>query len=189
MTTLIVLAVVLAVIVGLPLYIIFLYNRLVASRNLVEDGWSGIDVQLKRRANLIPNMVETVKGYAAHEKGVLEEVTQARAGAVNAQGPEQKQGAENMLTAAIGRLFAVAEAYPDLKADANFRNLQDQLVQIEDAIQKARRYYNGAVRRLNTMIEQFPSNLVAGQFRFQRANYFEIEDPHSRAVPAVDFGP
>ena len=94
-----------------------------------------------------------------------------------------------MLTAAIGRLFAVAEAYPDLKADANFRNLQDQLVEIEDAIQKARRYYNGAVRRLNTMIEQFPSNLVAGQFRFQRANYFEIEDPHSRAVPAVDFGP
>ncbi len=158
------------------------------SRNLVEEGWSGIDVQLKRRADLIPNLVETVKGYASHEKGVLEEVTRARAAATSASGLEQKGQAENMLTGALRQLFAVAEAYPDLKADENFRQLQDQLAEVEDEIQKARRYYNGAVRRLNTQCEVFPSNIVASQFRFERAEYFEIEDPHSRELPQVDFG-
>lgn len=187
MTTLAVFVVVLAVVLLIPLYVIYAYNRLVASRNLVEDGWSGIDVQLKRRANLIPNLVKTVKGYAAHERNVLEEVTRARAVAVNAVDLDEKRGAENGLTVALGRLFALAEAYPELKADDNFGAFQTELAEIEDAIQKARRYYNGAVRRLNTMVEQFPSNLVAAQFRFRQAAYFEIEDPHSRAVPTVDF--
>ncbi len=171
----------------LPLYAIILYNGLVRSRNLVEEGWSGIDVQLKRRANLIPNLVEAVKAYAAHESGVLEAVSKARAAAGEASDLSAKTSAENGFTAAIGRLFAVAEAYPDLKADDNFQALQDELSAIEGAIEKARRHYNGAVRRLNTMIEQFPSNLVAKQFRFRRAQYFEIEDPQSRAVPDVSF--
>jgi LemA protein len=184
----IILYVILAVIVLIPLCGIILYNALVRSRNMVEEGWSGIDVQLKRRADLIPNLLETVKGYAAHEKGVFEEVTRARVGAVSAQGPAAAGQAENALTAALGHLFAVAEAYPDLKADDNFRQLQAQLAEIEDAIQKARRYYNGAVRRLNTKVELFPSNVVAQQFRFERGEYFEIEDPSSRAVPKIDFG-
>ena len=184
----IVLYILLAAVVLIPLYVVLLYNRLVGSRNLVEEGWSGIDVQLKRRADLIPNLVETVKGYAAHEKGVLEEVTRARAEATSARGVEATGRAENMLTSALRQLFAVAEAYPQLKADSNFRELQGQLAVVEDDIQKARRYYNGAVRRLNTLVEVFPSNLVANQFRFQRAEYFEIEDPHSREVPKIDFG-
>jgi LemA protein len=178
----------LALAVLIPLAVIVLYNRLVGSRNLVEEGWSGMDVQLKRRADLIPNLVETVKGYAGHEKGVLEAVTQARAAATSASGPGEAGKAENMLTASLRQLFAVAEAYPELKADANFRDLQGQLSEVEDQIQKARRYYNGAVRRLNTQIELFPSNIVAAQFRFQRAEYFEIEDPQSREAPKVSFG-
>ena len=184
----IVLYILLAIVVLVPLWAILIYNRLVRSRNLVEEGWSGIDVQLTRRADLVPNLVETVKGYAAHEKGVLEEVTRARAEATSAKGVEDTQKASNMMTAALRQLFAVAEAYPNLKADANFRELQTQLAEIEDFLQKARRYYNGAVRQLNTMIEQFPSNLIANQFGFIRAQYFEIEDPKSREVPKVDFG-
>jgi LemA protein len=184
----IVLYVILALIVLIPLYGVLIYNRLVGSRNMVEEGWSGVDVQLKRRSDLIPNLVETVKGYAAHEKGVLEEVTKARAGAAAAKGVEEKRNAENALTAVLRQLFAVAEAYPDLKADENFQQLQTQIAELEDEIQKSRRYYNGAVRRLNTMVEQFPSNIVASQFQFERAEYFEIEDPHSRELPKVDFG-
>ena len=184
----IILYIVLAAVVLIPLYAILLYNKLVQSRNMVEEGWSGIDVQLKRRANLIPNLVETVKGYAAHEKGVLEEVTRARAGAASATGVDATRQAENVLTSALRQLFAVAEAYPDLKADENFQQLQSTLAEIEDDIQKSRRYYNGAVRRLNTRVELFPSNIVASQFRFEQADYFEIEDPQSREVPKVDFG-
>jgi LemA protein len=178
----------LALVVLVPLYGIYLYNQLVSSRNMVEEGWSGVDVQLKRRADLIPNLVETVKGYASHEQGVLESVTKARAGAASAKGVEEKQQAENVLTGVLRQLFAVAEAYPELKADENFQQLQDQLSELEDEIQKSRRYYNGGVRQLNTKIELFPSNIVASQFRFQRAEYFEIEDPHSRELPKVDFG-
>ncbi len=181
------LVLVLALLLLLPLTVIYLFNRLVASRNLVEDGWSGIDVQLRRRTNLIPNLVETVKAYAAHERGVFEEVTRARSQAMRASEHEAKQDAENGLTAAIGQFFAVAEAYPDLKADANFREFQAQLVETEDNIEKARRYYNGAVRRLNTQVEQFPSNLVANQFRFRRAKYFEIDDPHERRPPSTEY--
>ena len=183
----VILYVILAAIVLVPLYIIYLYNALVRSRNMVEEGWSGIDVQLKRRADLVPNLVETVKGYAAHEKTVLQEVTAARTAATGARSVEGTRDAANMMTAALRHLFAVAEAYPDLKADANYRELQTQLAETEDMIQKARRYYNGAVRALNTAVEQFPSNLVAGQFRFTRAEYFEIEDPANRDLPTVDF--
>ena len=178
---------VLSALAAVALFAVVLYNRLVRAHNLVEEGWSGIDVQLKRRSNLIPNLVETVKGYARHESKVFEEVTEARTQVGKASGLEETGAAENLLTAAIGRLFAVAEDYPDLKADANFRELQEQLAETEDLIEKARRYYNGAVRHLNTLIEVFPSNLIAKQFRFQRAEYFEIQDPHHRALPEVKF--
>jgi LemA protein len=184
----IILYILLAAVVLIPLYGIILYNKLVTSHNMVEEGWSGIDVQLKRRADLIPSLVETVKGYAAHEKGVLEEVTRARAGAASATSVDAAQKAENVLTSALRHLFAVAEAYPDLKADENFQQLQAMLAEVEDNIQKSRRYYNGAVRQLNTKIELFPSNIIASQFKFVQADYFEIEDPHSREVPKIDFG-
>jgi len=173
---------------GVGIYIVATYNNLVDSRNLAEEGWSGIDVQLKRRANLVPNLVETVKGYAAHERATLEGVTAARRESLDAATTQGQADAENHLTQALGRLFALAEAYPELKADAGFRQLQDQLHEIEGDLEKARRYYNGTVRKLNTLVEQFPSNLVADQFGFQGAAYFEIEDPSERAVPAVDFG-
>jgi len=184
----IILYLVLAAVVLVPLYGIYLYNRLVGSRNLVEEGWSGIDVQLKRRANLVPNLIETVKGYAAHEKGVLEELTRARAAATSAGSVAEAGQATGALSTALRHVFALAEAYPELQADDNFRQLQSQLAELEDAIQKARRYYNGAVRRLNTLIEVFPSSIVASRFRFARAEYFEIDDDGERAVPKVDFG-
>ena len=172
----------------LVLYAISIYNRLVSNRNLVKEGWSGIDVQLRRRADLIPNLIETVKGYAAHEKGVLEEISEARARSLGAQGVGDQAAAEKGLSAALGRLFAVAEAYPELKADANFRDLQAQLATIEEDVQSARRYYNGAARNQNILIESFPSNLVANYFRFEPAAFFEIGDEAARNVPKVDFG-
>ena len=181
------LPIILSALAAVALFAVVLYNRLVRARNLVEEGWSGIDVQLKRRSNLIPNLIETVKGYARHESKVLQELTEARTQVGKASSLKETGAAENLLTAAIGRLFAVAEDYPDLKADANFRELQEQLAETEDLIEKARRYYNGAVRHLNTLIEVFPSNLIAKQFRFQRAEYFEIQDPHHRALPVVKF--
>lgn len=166
-----------------------IYNRLVALRQRTREGWSGIDVQLKRRADLIPNLVATVKGYAAHERDVLEKVTEmrARVQAASGAGPAARQQAEGALTGALARLFAVAENYPDLKADGNFVELQQALAGIEDQIQMARRYYNGTVRDLNTLIESFPSNLVAGWFRFVQQEYFEIENAADRALPAVSF--
>jgi LemA protein len=165
------------------------YNRLVALRQRVREGWSGIDVQLKRRANLIPNLVRTVKGYAQHERGVLEAVTEQRARVQAAAGatPADRQAAENGLTAALTRLFAVAENYPDLKADGTFVDLQQTLGELEDQIQMARRYYNGTVRDMNTLIEAFPSNLIAGWFRFEPREYFEVEHDGDRAVPTVSF--
>ncbi len=187
MTEWIVLAVVLLVGLAVLAYVILTYNRLVHDRNLVREGWSGIDVQLKRRANLVPNLVETVKGYAAHEQTTFETVVQARNRSLDAGTTAGQADAENLLTAALGRLFALAEAYPELKADAGFRQLQEQLAAIEGDLEKARRYYNGTARRLNTMVEQFPSNLVARQFGFEQATYFEIEDPAKRAVPEVAF--
>ncbi len=185
MTTLIILALVAAV-AG---YVIYVYNRLVASRQMSEEAWSGIDVQLERRSDLIPNLVETVKGYASHERETLTRVTELRneASAVPAGDVEGRARVEGALSLALGRLLAVAEAYPDLKASANFLELQRDLSSVEDEIQMSRRYYNGAVRNLNTLIESFPSNIVASQFGFAKRVYFEIEDPGERALPKVAF--
>ena len=171
----------------LGVLLIVLYNRLVRLRNMVREGWSGIDVQLKRRANLIPNLVETVKGYMGHERDLLEKVTELRSRSMQAGDLGEKQRVESALTGGLARLFAVAEGYPELKANQNFQDLQKQLSDVEDQIQLARRYYNGTVRNFNTAIESFPGNLVAGWFAFQPAEFFEIEEPADRAVPDVKF--
>ena len=153
---------------GLVAFVVGIYNALVTLKVRVEEAWSDITVQLKRRADLIPNLVETVKGYASHEKEVFERVTEARSAVVNAtqQGPKETAQAENMFEGALKSLFAVAEAYPDLKANENFLQLQNELVDTEDKVQAARRFYNGGVRDLNTKIEMFPSNIIAGMFNF-----------------------
>ncbi|MCX2723757.1 LemA family protein [Roseibium salinum] len=180
---------ILALLIALTLFAIILYNALVKKRQMVEEGWSGIDVQLKRRANLIPNLVETVKGYTSHEKDTLDAVTQmrTRAAAMPKDDVAGRARVEGQLSQALGRLFAVAEDYPDLKASQNFADLHQSLDEIEDAIQMARRYYNGAVRGLNVAVESFPSNLIANQFKFEKAEYFEIEDEADRTVPKVQF--
>ncbi len=179
----------LGVIVLIALYVIFIYNGLVRSRQMAEEAWSGIDVQLKRRADLIPNLIETVKGYAAHEKTTLEEVVELRnrAQAVPAGDVAGRAQAEGLLGQALGRVMALAEAYPDLKANQNFSELQASLETMESEIQMARRYYNGAARDLNIKVESFPSNLVAGQFGFSKREYFEIANEADRAVPSVKF--
>jgi LemA protein len=177
-----------AIIAAAVLWAIAIYNRLIRNRNLVQEGWSGIDVQLKRRANLIPNLVETVKGYVGHERGVLEEVTKLRGAAQAAGEVGERARTEGLLGAALGRLFAVAEDYPELKASQNFQDLSNALEEVEEQIQLARRYYNGAVRDLNIAIESFPSNLVAIAFKFKLAEYFELQDAADRAVPKVSFG-
>ena len=171
------------------LYVIFIYNGLVKARQVKEEAWSGIDVQLKRRADLIPNLIETVKGYAAHEKGTLQEVVELRskAQAVPAGDVAGRATAEGMLSQALGKLVALAEAYPDLKANQNFAELQQSLEEIESEVQMARRYYNGAARDLNVKVESFPSNFIAGPFGFAKAAYFEITNEADRAVPVVKF--
>jgi LemA protein len=166
--------------------IFLIYNSLVQLKVRAEAAWSDIDVQLKRRYDLIPNLVETVKGYATHEKGTLEAVVDARSRAMNAQGPAAKGEAEGLLTGALKSLFALAESYPQLRAAENFSQLQTSLSSIEDAIQNARRYYNAVVRDLNTRIQQFPSNLVARAFGFREREFFEIADTE-RSVPNVSF--
>ena len=165
------------------------YNGLVRARNSNKEGWSGIDVQLKRRYDLIPNLVETVKGYAGHEQEVLENVTSARAGAQSVQGQSiaQRAEAEGQLTTALRGLFAVAENYPDLKANQNFLALQGSLTEIENDLQMARRYYNGTTRDLNNKVEGFPSNIIAGMFGFKTAEFFEIENDAEREAPKVSF--
>jgi len=181
--------IVLAIAAAFGLAVVVLYNRLVKSRQMVSEAWSGIDVQLKRRTDLIPNLVETVKGYAGHERETLQRVTELRnqAQAMPRDDVAGRAQVEGLLSQALGRLLAVAEAYPDLKASANFSELQEALREVEDALQMARRYYNGAVRNLNVLVESFPSNLVANQFGFSQAEYFEIEDSSERAVPKVAF--
>lgn len=181
--------VILAILVVIALYVVFIYNGLVRSRQMAEEAWSGIDVQLKRRADLIPNLIETVKGYAAHEKSTLEEVVELRnrAQAVPAGDVAGRAQAEGLLGQALGRVMALAEAYPDLKANQNFAELQSSLETMESEIQMARRYYNGAARDLNVKVESFPSNLVAGQFGFAKREYFEIANEADRAVPSVKF--
>jgi LemA protein len=181
--------IILGIVVLVVLYAVFVYNGLVRSRQMAEEAWSGIDVQLKRRADLIPNLIETVKGYAAHEKGTLEEVVALRnkAQSVPAGDVAARGQAEGLLGQALGRVLALAEAYPDLKANQNFSELQSSLETMESEIQMARRYYNGAARDLNVKVESFPSNLVAGQFGFSKREYFEITNEADRAVPTVKF--
>jgi len=164
------------------------YNRLVRRQNLVKEGSSGIDVQLKRRHDLVPNLIACVQGYASFERSVLEDVIRLRTAADTATTMAEINLEENRLTAGLNSLFALAEAYPDLKANANFAQLSTQLVEIEDALQYSRRYYNGAVRDLNIAVESFPSNLVAGWFGFPPADYFEVESIGERAVPRVSLG-
>jgi LemA protein len=171
----------------LVLYGILTFNSLVRLRTRAEEGFSDIDVQLKRRHDLIPNLVETVKGYAAHERQTFENVTAARSRAVEARGPEARAEAENVLTGALRQLFAVAEAYPELKASQNFIELQDELTDTEDKIQAARRFYNMTVRDLNIKADQFPPRLIAGMAGVTKRDFFEVEEPAEREVPAVSF--
>lgn len=180
----------LIILVGIGFYAVMIYNGLVKARQMVREAWSGIDVQLKRRADLIPNLIETVKGYASHEKDTLAEVVELRnrAQAVPSGDVAGRAQAEGMLGMALGKLFALSEAYPDLKANENFGELQNSLEELEAEIQMSRRYYNGAARDLNVRVESFPSNLVANTFKFHQADYFEIENAADRAVPKVDFG-
>ena len=183
MTSLIALLVLTVLVVA----VIVMYNALVRLRVQSDNAWADIDVQLKRRYDLIPNLVETVKGYAGHEKQTLEAVVNARSRAMSVQGPAEKGPAEGMLTAALRQLFALAEAYPQLRAVESFTQLQNQLAQIEEAIQNARRYYNAVVRDLNTACETFPSNLIAQTFGFSKKEYFELDSDAERSVPSVRF--
>jgi LemA protein len=168
--------------------LVVMYNGLVSLKVQCDNAWSDIDVQLKRRYDLIPNLVETVKGYASHEKGTLEDVVAARNRAMTTQGPAAKAEAEGALTAALRQVFALAEAYPQLRAVESFNQLQATLNQIEDSVQNARRYYNAVVRDLNTKIAQFPSNIIAGMFNFKPREFFELATPAEREVPKVSFG-
>lgn len=179
--------IVLGVVGVIVLFVILTYNGLVGGRNRVDESWSGIDVQLKRRHDLIPNLVETVKGYAAHEASVFENVIKARTAATSASTPGDVQQAENLLTGALRQVFALSEAYPDLKANQNFLDLQVQLSDTEDKIQAARRIYNGNTRSYNTKLQSFPANIVAGMFNFTEREFFEIEDPADREPVAVSF--
>jgi LemA protein len=169
--------IVLAVIAVLVLWLVWIFNRLVSLRTRVDNGWSQIDVQLRRRADLIPNLVETVKGYAAHERELFEEVTEARTRSMGAQGVTEQAAAENQVTAGLRQLLAVVEAYPDLKANENFLALQEELIGTESKIAYARQFYNDQVMRLNTLIQSFPSSLVARAFGFEERPFFEIDDP------------
>jgi LemA protein len=162
---------------------IAIYNKLVRLRNTVKSSWSDIDVQCKKRYDLVPNLVETVKGYASHEKTVFEKVTQARSMAMQATSPAEMAKAENMLRDTLKSLFAVAEAYPELKANANFLQLQSQLQELENNIEYARRYYNAVVRDYNILIESFPSNLIASQFNFKQEELFQLEAPEAERKP------
>jgi LemA protein len=179
--------IVIGVAVLIVLWAVVTYNGLVNLRNRVDEGWSGIDVELKRRHDLIPNLVETVKGYAKHEASVLEAVIQARANAQSASSPQEAQQAENILTGTLRQLFALSEAYPDLKANQNFLDLQQKLSDTEDNIQASRRIYNGTVRTYNTKIQQVPSNIIAGMGNFTAREFFEIEDPAERQNVQVSF--
>jgi LemA protein len=176
-----------AVVLLLALIVVALYNRLVRLRNRGENAWAQVDVQLRRRYDLIPNLVETVKGYASHERATFEEVTRARTAAQQAQTVQEQAQAENMLTQAIGRLFAIAEAYPQLRATENFQQLQAQLEETESKIAVSRQVYNDAVLTYDTALESVPTNIVAGMFNFEERQYFEIEEPAAREAPRVQF--
>ncbi|MBT8484439.1 MAG: LemA family protein [Phycisphaerae bacterium] len=175
-----------AILAGLLLYAIWIFNRFVSLRNRARNAWSDIDVQLKRRWELVPALVSTVRGYAAHEAATLERVTEARARAVEADTVEQRQITEQDVSKEMGRLLAVVEDYPDLKADELFHSLHEQLVVVEDHLQSARRYYNAVVRDFNTLLETFPHRLVAGGLGFRPRAFFRLDDPAQAAAPAVD---
>jgi len=181
--------IIVVIVLALAGYFVVIYNNLVSNRQLSQEGWSGIDVQLKRRADLIPNLLETVKGYMTHERETLEAVTNARAAAQAGASatPEQRAQLEGQLSGALGRLMAVAEAYPDLKANTTFLEFQAALQKVEEELQLARRYYNGTARNLNVAVQSFPSSIVAGMFHFTTAQYFELDNPADRAVPTVKF--
>jgi LemA protein len=183
--------IILVVVVVAVVYAIVVFNGLVRTRQMANEAWSGIDVQLKRRSDLVPNLVEAVKGYAAHERNVLEQVTELRGQARGLPSDDvaRRAQAEGALSVALGKLIALAENYPDLKASSNFLELQQQLSALEDEIQMARRYYNGTVRNLNVLVQSFPSNLIAGLFGFGQRDYFEIADAADRAVPQVALQP
>src|SRR5438477_1478782 len=186
----VVVIVIVAIVVLLLLLLMFGFNGLVRRRNRVDNAWSQIDVQLKRRHDLIPNLVETVKGYAAHERGTFEAVTNARANAINATGPAQQAQAENVLSGALKSLFAVAEAYPDLKANQNFMGLQEELKATENRIGFARQHYNDVAAQLNSALERFPSNLVGNAFGFRAVDFFRLDESEAAAVrkaPQVKF--
>lgn len=175
------------VLILIALLIVFIYNALVRLRVQCDNAWADIDVQLKRRYDLIPNLVETVKGYAAHEKGTLEAVVDARNRAMSVHGTAGRAEAEEALSGALRQLFALAEQYPQLRAVESFNQLQSTLTEIEDTVQNARRYYNAAVRDLNTRIAQFPSNLIANSFGFTARTFFELSEAAQRETPAVRF--
>ena len=179
--------VVIVIVVVLAAILIALYNKLVRLRNRCENAWAQVDVQLRRRYDLIPNLIETVKGYAAHERQTFEEVTKARTAAQQAQGVQQQAQAENLLTQAIGRLFAVAEQYPELRATENFQQLQAQLAETEQKIAISRQVYNDAVLTYDNALETVPTNVVAGIFSFEPREYFEVEEVAAREAPRVEF--
>jgi len=187
MSSVVVLGIILVILIVIVLWFIGIYNRLVGLRNNVEASWKQVDVQLQKRYDLVPNLVETVKGYAAHEKEVFERVTEARASCINAQGPEQQGAAENMLTGALKSLFAVSEAYPDLKANQNFLMLQQELASIESKIAYSRQHYNDVVMSYNTLQQQFPANMVAGMAGSRPGEYFKVEIEEAREAPKVSF--
>ncbi len=179
--------IILAIIAAVVIWVIAIYNGLIRLKNRVDEAWADIDVQLKRRYNLIPNLVETVKGYAKHERELFTKVTEARARAMQAGSVEDKAQAENMLSQTLKSLFAVAENYPELKASENFAKLQDELTDTENKIQAARRFYNGQVRDFNTKIQVFPNNIIAGMLGFKPREFFELEGEEREPVK-VDFG-
>lgn len=179
--------IIIIVLVIIIIALIGIYNSLISLKNRSDEAWSDIDVQLKRRYDLIPNLVDTVKGYAKHEKELFERVTEARTAAISAKGVKGQQEAENVLTGALKSIFAVAENYPDLKASENFAKLQDELADTENKIEAARRFYNANVRDLNTKIEMFPSSIVANMFKIVKKELFEIEEATERQAPRVDF--
>jgi len=179
--------IILGVIAVIVLWTVFVYNRLVTLRNRAKEAWSDIDVQLKRRYNLIPNLVETVKGYASHERELFEKVTEARTRAMGAQTMEEHSKTENILSSTLKSLFAVAENYPQLKASGNFLELQRELRDTEDKVQASRRFYNGNVRDLNIKIERFPEKIIASFFNFKKMDFFEIEEAGAREPVSVKF--
>jgi len=179
--------IIVALVVVVILWLILTYNRFVTLRNRVKEAWADIDVQLKRRYDLIPNLVETVKGYASYERELLEKVTEARAQAMGAQGIKERGNAENALSQTLKSLFAVSENYPDLKASQNFLELQRELTDTEDKIQASRRFYNGNVRDFNTTLQSFPQNTVAGIFHFKAAEFFEIQEASQKEPVKVSF--